>query len=178
MRPAAFPGTLPVIYLAIACFACIFIDELYWLISSIMRLLVVVTALFLSMVVAAQHPLAFATKAELAAVKTAIPKYPILQKSFLEIKADVDSWLGKDVDVPFPKDPAGGYTHDKHKANYTLMFNSGLLYNLTGDVRYAALAKGIFLKYAVLNPTLKNHPQATSSSPGRIFWQALNVPIG
>jgi hypothetical protein len=30
------------------------------------------------------------------------------------------------------------------------------------------------LKYAVLNPTLKNHPQATSSSPGHIFWQALN----
>ena len=29
-------------------------------------------------------------------------------------------------------------------------------------------------KYAKLNPTLKNHPQATSSSPGRLFWQALN----
>jgi hypothetical protein len=82
--------------------------------------------------------------------------------------------LDKDVDVPFPKDPAGGYTHDKHKSNYTLMFNSGILYNLTGDARYADLVKKMFFKYAALNPTLKNHPEATSSSPGRLFWQALN----
>ena len=54
------------------------------------------------------------------------------------------------------------------------MFNSGVLYNLTGDVKYAKLVKEMMLKYAVLNPTLKNHPEATSSSPGRIFWQALN----
>ena len=112
----------------------------------------------------AQHPITFATKAELADVKKAIPKYPLLQSSFSEIKKEVDSWIGKDVDVPFPKDPAGGYTHDKHKANYTLMFNSGLLYNLTGDARYALLVKNMFLKYAKLNPTLKNHPAKTSHS--------------
>ncbi|RYF85645.1 MAG: heparinase, partial [Chitinophagaceae bacterium] len=139
-----------------------------------MRLLVVLNLLFFAVSVSAQHPLAFATKSELSFVKSAIPKYPLLQASFSAIKADVDAWLGKDVDVPFPKDPAGGYTHDRHKANYTLMFNSGLLYNLTGNARYATLVKNIFLKYAALNPTLKNHPQATSSSPGRIFWQALN----
>src|SRR5690606_34930908 len=34
--------------------------------------------------------------------------------------------------------------------------------------------KNMLMKYAALNPSLKNHPQATSSSPGRIFWQALN----
>lgn len=122
----------------------------------------------------AQHPVAFATKDELEAVKRNIAKYPLLQKSFNEIKKEVDVWLGKEVDVPVPKDPAGGYSHDRHKANYTLFFNSGLLYNLTGDVRYATLVKKALMKYAALNPTLKNHPQATSSSPGRIFWQALN----
>jgi len=138
------------------------------------RLFAITTFFFLTVGVFAQHPLAFATRKELDEVKKAIWKYPLLQKSFSEIKADVDNWLGKEVDVPFPKDPAGGYTHDRHKANYTLMFNSGLLYNLTGDVRYATMVKNMFLKYAKLNPTLKNHPQATSSSPGRIFWQALN----
>ncbi len=130
--------------------------------------------LFFSLSLSAQHPLAFATKAELEGVKRDIAKYSVLLKSFNEIKADVDIYLGKDIDVPVPKDAAGGYTHDRHKANYTLMFNSGLLYNLTGDVRYATLVKKTLLKYAGLNPTLKNHPQATSSSPGRIFWQALN----
>lgn len=122
----------------------------------------------------AQHPLTFFTAAEAAAVKKDISRYPLLTRSYNEIKKEVDIWLGKDVDVPFPKDPAGGYTHDKHKANYMLMFNSGVLFNLTGDSRYAILVKKMFLKYAVLNPTLKKHPQATSSSPGRIFWQALN----
>lgn len=139
-----------------------------------MRPFVTLLFCFIAASLFAQHPIAFATKAELESVKRDIAKYPLLKESFTAIKKDVDAWLGKEVDVPFPKDPAGGYTHDRHKANYTLLFNSGLLYNLTGDVRYATLVKTTLLKYAQLNPTLKNHPQATSSSPGRIFWQALN----
>lgn len=123
---------------------------------------------------AQQRPVTFFTKKEVAEVKMGISKYALLFKSYTQLKNDVDKWVGKDVDVPFPKDPAGGYTHDKHKANYTLMFNSGILYNLTGDAKYATLVKYMMMKYAALNPTLKNHPQATSTSPGRIFWQALN----
>jgi hypothetical protein len=120
------------------------------------------------------HPATFFTKTEAAELKKAVTKYPLLTSSYSEIKTQVDEWLNKDVDVPLPKDPAGGYTHEKHKSNYTLMFNSGILYNITGDNRYATFVKNILLKYAVLNPTLKKHPQATSSSPGHIFWQALN----
>lgn len=122
----------------------------------------------------AQHPLTFFTKSEAAVVKSSISKYPLLSQSYHEVKQQVDEWIGKEVDVPFPKDPAGGYTHDKHKSNYMLMFNAGVLYNITGDAKYAALVKQMLLKYAVLNPGLKNHPQATSSSPGHLFWQALN----
>ncbi|HEX5654563.1 MAG TPA: alginate lyase family protein, partial [Chitinophagaceae bacterium] len=139
-----------------------------------MRLLPVIILLLFPLLIGAQHPLTFFTKNEAAEVKTKLLRYPLLNRSFKEIKNEVDAWLTRDVDVPFPKDPAGGYTHDRHKANYTLMFNSGILYNLTGEKRYAELVKKIFLKYAVLNPGLRNHPQATSSSPGRLFWQALN----
>ncbi|HEX7846671.1 MAG TPA: heparinase II/III family protein, partial [Chitinophagaceae bacterium] len=138
------------------------------------RLLKTINLLLLPVLLTAQHPTTFFTKSEAAQVKTNLTRYPLLRDSYNDIKKEVDQWIGKDVDVPFPKDPAGGYTHDKHKSNYMLLFNSGVLYNLTGDLKYAKLAKDIFLKYAVLNPTLKNHPQATSSSPGRIFWQALN----
>jgi oligo-alginate lyase len=122
----------------------------------------------------AQHPVTFFTRAEAALVKKDLLKYPLLTRSYRDIKQEVDQWLQKDIDVPVPKDPAGGYTHDKHKYNYTLMFNSGILYNLTGELKYAQLVSRTLLKYAALNPTLKNHPQATSSSPGRLFWQALN----
>jgi hypothetical protein len=138
------------------------------------RLLLIHILLLHVVPVIAQHPITFFTKAEAAQVKNSIYKYPLLTQSFKDVKKEVDEWVDKDVDVPFPKDPAGGYTHDRHKANYMLMFNSGVLYNLTGDVRYSGFVKNMLLKYAALNPTLKNHPEATSSSPGRIFWQALN----
>jgi hypothetical protein len=139
-----------------------------------MRLLKILILLLLPVTLLAQHPITFFTRAEAAQVKANLLKYPLLTVSYKDIKKDVDYWIGKDVDVPFPKDPAGGYTHDKHKANYMLMFNSGVLYNLTGDNKYAKLVKDMLLKYAVLNPKLTKHPEATSSSPGRIFWQALN----
>jgi len=139
-----------------------------------MRLLKTIWLLIVPILLTAQHPVTFFTKAEAAEVKQCLNKYPLLTRSFSEIKKQVDGSIGKDIDVPFPKDAAGGYTHDRHKANYMLMFNSGILYNLTGDAKYATLVKNILLKYSLLNPTLKNHPQATSSSPGHLFWQALN----
>src|SRR5258705_4892428 len=139
-----------------------------------MRLLKTICLLIFPVLLHAQHPMTFFTKDEAGDVKKDLGKYSLLSQSYTEIKKQVDASLGKETDVPFPKDAAGGYTHEKHKANYILMFNSGILYNLTADVKYAKLVKDILLKYASLNPTLKNHPQATSSSPGHIFWQALN----
>jgi oligo-alginate lyase len=139
-----------------------------------MRLLITIGLFVLSVLVQAQHPITFFTKQEAAEVKNSLSKYPLLQRSFTSIKNEVDEWTKIVVNVPVPKDQAGGYTHEVHKYNYWLMFNSGLLYNITGDKQYADLVKQILLKYAALNPTLKKHPQATSSSPGRIFWQALN----
>ncbi len=138
------------------------------------KILFAIAILFATTLVAQQHPNAFANKQEFAFVKDNITKTALLQQSYADLKASVDAWLGKDIDVPVPKDPAGGYTHEKHKANYNLMFHAGLMYNITGDARYALLVKNMFLKYAALVPTLANHPEATSSSPGRIFWQALN----
>jgi oligo-alginate lyase len=139
-----------------------------------LRLLKIICLLLFPLLLSAQHPATFFTKAEAAEVKKELSLYPLLAQSFKDLSKEVDQWIGKDVDVPVPKDAAGGYTHDKHKLNYMLMFNSGVLYNLTGDMKYATLVKNILLKYAALNPTLKIHPQATSSSPGHIFWQALN----
>ncbi len=145
-----------------------------------LRLLKIISLLLFPVLCFAQptgpggHPNTFFTKPEAAEIKAGITKYPLLTKSYNEIKKQVDEWIGKEVDIPLPKDPAGGYTHEKHKANYNLMFNSGVLYNITGEEKYATFVKNILLKYAALNPTLKKHPQATSSSPGHIFWQALN----
>ncbi len=123
---------------------------------------------------AQKHPIVFETSIGYNKVKSRLAENLMYKQSFFDLKSEVDQWLGKDIDVPVPKDAAGGYTHDKHKANYLLMFGSGQLYQLTGEKKYADLVKQMLFKYAQLNPTLKNHPQATSSSPGRLFWQALN----
>ena len=139
-----------------------------------LRLLLFFIFILNGAIVNSQHPIAYLNTNEASFIKTAVNKYPLLKQSYQDTKNEVDRWLSLDVDVPLPKDPAGGYTHEKHKANYMLMFNSGILYQLTNDARYASLVKKILLKYAKLNPTLKKHPEATSSSPGHIFWQALN----
>ncbi|MBN9299600.1 MAG: alginate lyase family protein [Filimonas sp.] len=137
-----------------------------------MRLLLI--SLFCSLAAFGQRPSVYFTPKEVTQVKAALSKYPLLQQSLDDIKHSTDVYVGKDVDVPFPKDMAGGYTHNRHKENYMLMFNAGVLYQFTGNEAYAKLVKDMLLKYAVLNPTLKNHPQAKSNAPGHLFHQALN----
>ncbi len=136
--------------------------------------LIILSLIFLPLLIHAQHPATFFIKTEAAYVRNNMTKYPLSLNSYNDLKKEVDVWVNKDVGVPVPKDPAGGYTHEKHKANYMLMFNSGILYNLTGDIKYATLVKQLFLKYAKLNPTLPKHPESVGSLTGHIFWQALN----
>ena len=139
------------------------------------RLLTIIVLLFFFLNAFTQrHPIAFNSKEEFISLRKSIIQQSLFQSSYKDIKASIDKVLNTNIDVPLPKDAAGGYTHDRHKENYIIMFNSGLLYQFTGDKAYAMLVKKMLLKYADLNPGLRNHPQATSSSPGHIFWQALN----
>ncbi|MFT3827151.1 MAG: heparinase II/III family protein [Chitinophagaceae bacterium] len=124
--------------------------------------------------VTAQHPSLLLNRQDGALIKSGLTKYPLLQQSFDAAKKVADKAIARPIDVPVPKDPAGGYTHDRHKNNYTEMYNAGLVYAITGDEKYAAFIKKMLLEYAVLIPTLPNHPQAKGSSPGRLFHQALN----
>src|SRR5215510_4189668 len=110
------------------------------------RLLTIIGILLMPVMLLSQHPVTFFTATEAASIKTNLNKYPLLTRSFNELKQQVDEYVGKNIDVPLPKDPAGGYTHERHKSNYMLMFNSGVLFNLTGDVKYAKLVKDLLLK--------------------------------
>ena len=121
-----------------------------------------------------QHPLAFATKEEFAWVRENLGEHKLFLESLKDAHKLVDPWLSKKLDVPVPKDPAGGYTHERHKENYNILYQAGVLYQLTGNEAYALLIKQTLYQYAALNPTLKNHPETVSAYPGRLFWQALN----
>lgn len=89
-------------------------------------------------------------------------------------KTRIDAKIGQEIVIPVPKDPGGGYTHEKHKANSSLIYDAGQLYKLTGEARYADLAGRMLDAYADVYPAWELHPAKKEQSPGRMFWQNLN----
>ena len=89
-------------------------------------------------------------------------------------KAGLDAQMESPLVVPVPKDLGGGYTHEQHKKNATLIYNAGQLYKLTGEKKYADFAGKAMLDYADVYPAWGLHPAKKEQSPGRMFWQNLN----
>ncbi len=95
-------------------------------------------------------------------------------KTLKEARIKLDAAMSAPLTVPVPKDPGGGYTHETHKANFSLMYDAGQLYELTGDKKYADFAGQAMLDYADVYPSWGLHPAKKEQSPGRMFWQNLN----
>ena len=90
------------------------------------------------------------------------------------MRARVDAQVGEPLAVPVPADAGGGYTHEQHKRNALAIYESGLLFEATGEARYRDHAVRLLDAYAELYPTLGLHPKQKEQSPGRLFWQSLN----
>ncbi|MFC6225919.1 heparinase II/III family protein [Hymenobacter artigasi] len=120
------------------------------------------------------HPALLIAAADVPALRQGLTRYPLLEKSYAALRKTADKALASPIVVPVPKDPAGGYTHEQHTRNYYAMQAAGISYQMTRDVKYARFVRDMLLEYSKLIPTLKNHPEAKSSSPGRLFHQALN----
>jgi len=89
-------------------------------------------------------------------------------------KAPILAQMNAPFIIPTPKDPGGGYTHEKHKENAKLIYEAGQIYKLTGDKAYADFAGKLMLGYADVYPSWSIHPAKKEQSPGRMFWQNLN----
>ncbi|SHJ15802.1 Heparinase II/III-like protein [Mesonia phycicola] len=101
-----------------------------------------------------------------------------LQASFSKVVTNADKALANGIELPIPKDPGGGYTHEKHKKNYTDMYNAALSYRVTKKTEYANYVKDMLLQYADLYPTLSLHPKRKENHPaGKLFWQGLNEAV-
>ncbi len=120
------------------------------------------------------HPSLLLKPADVRVVKDALGKYALLDRSYRAIQKTASDALAKPIDVPVPTDPAGGYSHEQHKRNYTAMQAAGQCFSIGKDVKYARFVRDMLMQYSQLVPTLKNHPHARGSSPGRLFHQALN----
>ena len=121
----------------------------------------------------AQHPSVFISKADAAAIRANANSYPLLASSLAAAKKTLAEAMSHPIDVPQPGE-AGGYAHERHKANYREMQLAGVLFQITGDTRYASFVRDMLEKYAVLYPTLGPHPLAKDQAPGKLFHQSLN----
>lgn len=121
------------------------------------------------------HPNLMLTAGNIAAVRSGCATSPLLKKSYLEIKVKADRALAEKMDVPVPKDGAGGYTHEQHKNNSQNILACGVVYQISGDPKYAAYIKDMLLLYAAQYEQWPQHPKKKSNQiPGKIFWQCLN----
>jgi hypothetical protein len=104
-------------------------------------------------------------------------QYPLFQQELERARNEVEAAIQAGIDVPTPKDPGGGYTHEQHKRNYKSIYQAGLLYRITGEQKYADFVRRLLLAYADLCPKLGPHPAAANQTAGRLFWQSLNDSV-
>jgi oligo-alginate lyase len=138
-----------------------------------LRMTVALTVCLATVAVAQKHPSVFLSSADAAAIRANGAKYPLMRSSIETAKQTLARAMSKPMDVPQPGE-AGGYAHERHKANYREMQLAGQLFQITGDARYAIFVRDMLEKYAVLYPTLGPHPLAKEQAPGKLFHQALN----
>ncbi|WP_369692181.1 alginate lyase family protein [Formosa haliotis] len=120
------------------------------------------------------HPNLILTKQGVKDIKSQLGKVPLFDATLAQVKADVDAQILEGIDVPIPKDMAGGYTHTRHKLNYLTMQEAGVLYQILGDEKYAIYVRDMLNEYAKIYKGLPRHPQERSYARGKLFWQALN----
>jgi len=98
----------------------------------------------------------------------------LFEQELARTQVRVDGLMEQGVNVPVPKDMAGGYTHEEHKRNWSTLRDAGALFAQTGDERYAKFIRDVLFEYAGLYPTLERHPTNRSYATGKLFWQCLN----
>ncbi|HAA24465.1 MAG TPA: heparinase [Cytophagales bacterium] len=107
-------------------------------------------------------------------LREALGQAPLLDKTFAQTVSEVDAAMLRGIDVPIPKDLAGGYTHEQHKSNFFILQKAGVLFQVTQEEKYAQYVKEMLFAYKDLYPTVDRHPATRSYARGKFFWQCLN----
>ncbi len=130
---------------------------------------------FISLAAVAQdHPNLILTQSGVEQIRENLGKVPFFDAYLAEVKAEVDAEMKTGIDVPTPKDMAGGYTHVRHKKNFLILQKAGVLYQILEDDAYADYVKDVLMEYARIYKSLPIHPQPRSYARGKLFWQCLN----
>lgn len=140
-----------------------------------MRILLAILISFSSCTVIAQdHPNLILTGEGVKSMRSNSGRVGLFDQTLNTVRAQVDTEIELGIEVPVPKDLAGGYTHERHKQNFFMMQKAGVLFQITGKEKYAIYIRDMLLEYAELYPTLGKHPAERSYARGKMFWQCLN----
>jgi len=93
-----------------------------------LALTAVLSMLLITNAHAGSHPQLVINAQDVQDMRVAIKLPGQFQDKFVAQQRDVDAQILQQIDVPIPKDGGGGITHERHKANYKLMYNAGVLY--------------------------------------------------
>ena len=120
-----------------------------------MRIVSTIFLLLLALRLSAQeHPNLILTIEGVNSIRSNLGEVPIFDQTVIDAQEQVAVELEIGIVVPTPKDLAGGYTHERHKANFFTMQKAGVLFQITGDEKYAQYVKEMLLAYAAIYPTL------------------------
>ena len=123
---------------------------------------------------AQDHPNLILTSDAVNSIRSSLGKVSLFDRTVETVRNQVDAQIAEGIDVPIPKDLAGGYTHERHKTNFFTMQKAGVLFQITGEEKYAIYIRDMLLQYAEMYPTLGKHPAERSYARGKFFWQCLN----
>lgn len=130
--------------------------------------------LAINTLLAQSHPKLILTQKGVQIIQDSFDKAPLFKQVLEETIAEVDAEILAGIDVPIPKDMAGGYTHERHKRNWFMMQKAGVLFQITEQAKYGIYVRDMLLEYATMYPKLPLHPTNRSYATGKIFWQCLN----
>lgn len=99
---------------------------------------------------------------------------PLFDSTLLRMQQEVDAEIAMGIDTPVPRDLSGGYTHEKHKANFFALQKAGVLFQILEEEKYAIYVRDMLFQYEAMYKELPLHPQTRSYARGKLFWQNLN----
>ena len=142
--------------------------------ASIASFLLFASLALASTAAAGGHPKLILTSAGVEQIRAELGEIPLFDASLKSVKAEVDAEIELGIDTPVPKDFSGGYTHQRHKRNYLVAQQAGVLFQILEDEKYAVYVRDMLFQYEAMYKDLPVHPQTRSYARGKLFWQCLN----
>jgi hypothetical protein len=114
------------------------------------------------------------TKEGIKKIQADLGNVPLFDSSLKHMQQEVDAEIALGIETPTPKDFSGGYTHQRHKANFFMLQKAGVLFQILEDEKYAIYVRDMLFQYESMYKNLPLHPQTRSYARGKLFWQCLN----